>query len=109
GWREYLDGMLNGRFAVRPQRLPGLLIGGGMLIMAGGLLSRSRLAWTMALLLALTGATSLMFGQVQSHLLVAYFGLMVLGLFLAWRQFDRSSVAASTLFAVTSVVMLLMY
>src|SRR5690606_2763025 len=55
------------------------------------------------------GATSLMFGQVQSHLLVAYFGLMVLGLFLAWRQFDRSSVAASTLFAVTSVVMLLMY
>ncbi len=109
GWREYLDGMLDGRFAVRPQRLPGLLIGGGMLIMAGGLLSRSRLAWTMALLLALTGATSLMFGQVQSHLLVAYFGLMLLGLFLAWRQFDRSSVAASTLFAVTSVVMLLMY
>ena len=108
-WREYLEGMLDGHFAVRPQRLPGLLIGGGMLIMAGGLLSRSRLAWTMALLLALTGVTSLMLGQVQSHLLVVYFALMMLALFLTWRQFDRSSVAASTLFAVTSVAMLLMY
>ncbi len=108
-WRSYFTGMLEGHFAVRPQRLPGLLIGGGMLIMAGGLLSRSRLAWTMALLLALTGVISLLLGNVQSHLLIAYFGVMLVALFVAWRQFDRSSVAASTLFAVTSVVMLLMY
>lgn len=108
-WRTYLYGMLDGHFAVRPQRLPGLLIGGGMLIMAGGLLSRSRLAWSMALLFALTGVTSLLLGQARSHMLLAYFVVMLLALFIAWRQFDRSSVAASTLFAVTSVVMLLMY
>lgn len=108
-WKSYLDGMLDGHFAVRPQHLPGLLIGGGMLIMAAGLLSRSRLAWTMALLFALTGVTSLVFGRAQSQLLIGYFAVMLLALFIAWRQFDRSSVAASTLFAVTSVVMLLMY
>ena len=81
-----------------------------MLIMAFGLLMRSRLAWTMATLLAMTGAASLVFGaHGQSHVLLAYFVVMVVGLAMAWRQFDRSSVAASTLFAVTSVVMLMMY
>ena len=109
-WERYARGMLHGRFEVAPGLLPPLLIGGGMLIMAAGLLWRSRLAWTMALLLALTGVTSLLVGQhAQSPLLLGYFALMLAALFVAWRQFDRSSVAASTLFAVTSVVMLLMY
>ena len=35
--------------------------------------------------------------------------VVAVALFIAWRQFDRSSVAASTLFAVTSVVMLLIH
>jgi len=109
-WEQYLDMLAHGRFDVPPGQLPPLLIGGGMLIMAIGLLWRSRLAWTMASLLALTGVASLVLGRHSGgHLLVAYFVLMVVALFIAWRQFDRSSVAASTLFAVTSVVMLLMY
>lgn len=109
-WDGYARGLMHGRFDIAPGLLPPLLIGGGMLIMAAGLLWRSRLAWTMALLLALTGAASLMLaGPSHSHLLLAYFALMLAALFFAWRQFDRSSVAASTLFAVTSVVMLLMY
>jgi voltage-gated potassium channel len=74
------------------------------------LLLRSRLAWTMAFLLVLTGMVSLLLGRhTQAHLLLTYFILMLLALFIAWRQFDRSSVAASTLFAVTSVIMLMMY
>lgn len=109
-WEQYLDMLAHGRFDVPPGQLPPLLIGGGMLIMAIGLLWRSRLAWTMASLLALTGVASLVLGRHSGgHLLVAYFVLMVVALFIAWRQFDRSSVAASTLFAVTSVVMLIMY
>jgi voltage-gated potassium channel len=108
--RAYLDALLHGRFDLPASLLPPLLIGGGMLIMAVGLLLRSRLAWTMATLLAITGAASLLFGQhLQSHLLLVYFALVLVALTVAWRQFDRSSVAASTLFAVTSVVMLLMY
>lgn len=109
-WQTYVDALLHGRFDLPAGLLPPLLIGGGMLIMAGGLLLRSRLAWTMATLLAITGAANLLFGQhLQSHLLLVYFALVLAGLMIAWRQFDRSSVAASTLFAVTSVVMLMMY
>ena len=109
-WQQYAQALVHGQFNLPASLLPPLLIGGGMLIMAFGLLMRSRLAWTMATLLAMTGAASLVFGaHGQSHVLLAYFVVMVVGLAMAWRQFDRSSVAASTLFAVTSVVMLMMY
>lgn len=109
-WREYLGSSLDGSFKLAPRLLPPLLIGGGMLIMAGGLLLRSRLAWAMALLLALTGAVSLVArNYAQAHMLLVYFAVVLVAMFVAWRQFDRSSVAASTLFALTSVAMLLVY
>lgn len=109
-WRSYVDSLLHGQFDLAPALLPPFLIGGGMLVMAIGLLLRSRLAWAMALLLALTGITSLLLGHhTNSHLLLVYFVLILVALFLAFRQFDRSSVAASTLFALTSVAMLVMY
>ena len=109
-WQQYLQALTQGDFNLPSSLLPPLLIGGGMLIMAFGLLMRSRLAWTMATLLAITGAASLLFaGHLQNHALLGYFVLMVACLAMAWRQFDRSSVAASTLFAVTSVAMLMMY
>lgn len=105
---QLLDSSSNG--GLHPAYLPPLLIGIGMLIMAFGLLFRSRLAWTMALLLAVLGAVSMLFGHhAHSHLLLAYFILMLALLLFAWRQFDRSSVTASTLFALTSVVMLIVY
>src|SRR5699024_6523849 len=47
--------------------------------------------------------------QVNGHLLLGYFILMLAVLLVAWRQFGHSSIAASTLFALTSVVMLLLY
>ncbi len=109
-WEHYLEALVQRRLDLPPQLLPPLLIGGGMLLMAIGLLWRSRLAWTMALLLTITGAASLMLGEhFDNYVLLAYFALVTLALFIAWRRFDRSSVAASTLFAVTSVVMLLIY
>ncbi len=108
-WQKYAEALAHGEFNLPASLLPPLLIGGGMLIMAFGLLMRSRLAWTMATLLAITGGASLLFAHGQSTFLLGYFVLMVVGLGIAWRQFDRSSVAASTLFAVTSVVMLMLY
>ncbi len=109
-WRTILDQFLRGGRELHPTLLPPILIGIGMLIMAVGLLFRSRLAWLMALLLAATAAASMYFGPPgAAHLLVGYFILMLALLAFAWRQFDRSSIAASTLFALTSVVMLVVY
>ncbi|MGH8182882.1 MAG: voltage-gated potassium channel protein [Rhodanobacteraceae bacterium] len=109
-WRNVLDQLLAGGQGLHPALLPPLLIGLGMLIMAVGLLFRSRLAWLMALLLAAAAAVSMYFGQQgRTHLLLGYFILMLALLVFAWRQFDRSSVTASTLFALTSVVMLVLY
>lgn len=110
GWKTFWAQLLAGHPQVLPQLLPQLLIGTGMLIMALGLLLRSRVAWVMALLLATTAAVSLMFGRGSDDgLLIGYFILVVAVLLAAWREFDRSSVTASTLFALTSVAMLLLY
>lgn len=109
-WRGYLDALLAGRFSLRPRLLPPLLIGAGMLTMGVALLWRSRLAWTMAVLLAALGLiNTALTGHAHAHLLLCYFSFVVVVLLLAWRHFDRSSLAASTVFALTSVVMLLLY
>jgi voltage-gated potassium channel len=110
-WSDYAQLLVLNVSHLQPQRLPPLLIGGGMLTMALGLLWRSQLAWTMALLLEVLGAISLLVGPYghRDHLLLAYFAFLLAALLTSWRQFDRSSVAASTLFALTSVAMLLMY
>jgi len=109
-WDAFIINLFHGQTNIPPRVFPPLLIGVGMLIMALGLLLRSRLAWIMALLLAATAAISMFFGtHANGHLLLAYFILMLALLVMAWRQFDHSSIAASTLFALTSVVMLLLY
>jgi len=109
-WHIYATQLLEGGSHLNPRLLPPLLIGGGMLTMAFGLLWRSRLAWAMALLLAATAAVStLVSDHANGSVLLAYFALVLGALLFAWRQFDRTSVAASTLFALTSVAMLLTY
>lgn len=108
-WQHYLARLASGQFDLKPSVLPPLLIGLGLLTMAIGLLLRSRLAWTMALLLAATALATLLAGARHAHALLAYFALLLAALLVAWRHFDRSSVAASTLFALTSVAMLLVY
>ncbi|MDE2280462.1 MAG: voltage-gated potassium channel protein [Xanthomonadaceae bacterium] len=108
-WQHYLGRLAAGQFDFKPSVLPPLLIGLGLLTMAIGLLLRSRLAWTMALLLAATALVNLLLGAHHGHVLFAYFLLLLAALLASWRQFSRSSVAASTLFALTSVAMLLTY
>ena len=109
-WQSFVAGLLAGQPAITPAMLPPLLIGTGMLTMALGLLLRSRVAWVMALLLAATAVLSMLLGQHRGgYWLLAYFVLLLGALLLAWRQFDHASVTASTLFAITSVAMLLLY
>lgn len=109
-WQLIVDEITRGERNVPPRLLPPLLIGGGLLAMALGLLLRSRVAWIMALLLSATAAAGLLFAQHhQGQALLVYFLAAIAALLAAWRQFDRASLAASTLFALTSVAMLVMY
>ena len=109
-WRPYIEALIRGNFHVNLKLLPTVLIGGGMELMGIALLWRSRLAWVVAVLLALVAAINTeLTGHTHVHVLLAYFSLVLVLLLLAWRHFDRSSLAASTLFAVTSVIMLLLY
>ena len=109
-WRPILLRLLTDHSSLQPRLLPPILIGGGMTIAALGLLLRSRLAWSMELILAATAAASMLFGQhPDGHLVLAYFLLVLVLLLACWRRFDHSSIAASTLFALTAVVMLLTY
>ncbi len=108
GWQRYVTQILHGSLDMPPRMLPPILIGSGMLTMALALLWRSRIAWVMALMLVATAAVSSSFGH-HGFLLFGYFLLVLAALLFSYRHFDRSSVAASTLFAFTSVALLLMY
>jgi voltage-gated potassium channel len=109
-WHIYVHELVHGQFHISPRLLPTLLIGAGMFAMGLGLLWRSRLAWTVAVLLAGLGiVNTVLTGHGHAVTLLAYFGFTLAALLVTWRHFDRSSVAASTLFAVMSVVMLLFY
>lgn len=108
-WSPYLHALAEGQFHFKLWLLPVLLIGGGMITMSLGLLWRSRVAWLMSLLLAVAATLNTIISRHIHSALAAYFILILVALLFAWRHFDRSSIAASTLFALTSVAMLLMY
>lgn len=109
-WQHDFSQILDGSLRMPPRMLPPILIGSGMLTMALGLLWRSRIAWAMAMLLVLTAAISTRFNaHAHGYVLLVYFLLVLGALLFCYRHFDRASVAASTLFALTSVAMLVMY
>jgi voltage-gated potassium channel len=108
-WHHYAAQILAGRLDMPPRLLPPILTGGGLVLIAIGLLWRSRIAWAMALLLLITGASSAWVAAGAIGPLLTYFILLTAALVVAWRHFDRSSVTAGTLFALTSIVMVLTY
>jgi voltage-gated potassium channel len=109
-WYTGLRALAGRQFHVELRKLPPVFIGVGMVSMGLALLWRSRLGWLVALLLTVTATLNLLLSRrVHEQFLAAYFVLILIALLLAWRHFDRSSLTASTLFAVTSVFMLLLY
>ncbi|HEU0195951.1 MAG TPA: NAD-binding protein [Nevskiaceae bacterium] len=108
-WRHYFHGILGGNLDMPPTLLPPLLIGGGLITMAVGLLWRSRSAWIMAILLTATAAAASALVPHNSGVLSGYFLAILVLMLLGWRSFDRSSLTGSTLFAVTSVLMVIGY
>lgn len=91
---------------------PTVLAGLFLLLMCFGLPTRSRLAWVITVLVsAATLALSIWHppNGVARTGLATYNALVLLALLLAWRQFNRSSVASATLFGLTSVAALMAY
>lgn len=90
--------------------MPYVLIGVAMLVMSVGLLFRSRFAWIVAIVLTsslVLSAAIVGHGGVAG--LISYDGVLLAALLLSYARFNRSSIAASTLFAVTSALLLLIY
>lgn len=110
GWRGWLAmDNLNALLQSGLAGLPRLMLGAGLQLMALGLILRARIAWVFSLLL-LIAVGSLSLWQANGHVGLAAYTLLLVCLLVAyWRQFDRSSLAAGSLFAVLSIVSLLIY
>lgn len=80
-----------------------------MIVMSVGIVLRSRLWWTLAVLLLV--AIELTDFKAHRHLafFVYFDAALLVGLLLAYARFDRSSIAAGTLFALTSTLLLMLY
>ena len=93
-----------------PRSMPYVLIGVAMLVMSVGLLFRSRFAWTVAIVLTSSMVLSAaIVGHHHNTGLFTYDGFLLLALLISYRWFDRTSLAAGTLFAITSALLLLIY
>ncbi len=89
--------------------LPRMLLAIGLVLMAFGLLARSRLAWVMSLLLGLLDLGLALVALPAGLAGLAASGLLLLVLLVYARRFDRSSLAAGSLFALLSIGSLLVY
>ena len=91
--------------------VPSAMVGILQILIALGLLARSRLAWLSALLITfvqLILAIHDSYGPLLTWQIV-YVTALLIALLLAQDSFRRSSLAAGTLFAVASVILLLVY
>ncbi|MGH9467369.1 MAG: NAD-binding protein [Terriglobales bacterium] len=105
-----LSGFPGALLHVAPAGLTFLIIGLGLLIMSAGLVMRSRFAWIVVLLLSVAAIVALrLFPHVSEPLLLDYLVAMLILLLWAHAGFNRSSVAAGTLFAIISSLLLLLY
>lgn len=97
-------------FDFRPASMAYVLIGVAMLVMSVGLLFRSRFAWIIAVILTSSMVLSTaILGHGYRSGLISYDGVLLVALLLSYAWFDRTSLAAGTLFAVTSALLLLIY
>lgn len=102
-WREIME-------VIGLSQLPRVVIALSLILMSFGLLSRARVAWVFTLVM-LTPAIWISIYQHDGHATLgsAFNALLGLALLWYWRSFSRSSVAAATLFALSSLVSLFWY
>jgi len=91
--------------------VPDTVVGTLQIFIAIGLLLRSRIAWISALLITVTQAAVAVGYNIQTwhSLPVLYIAVVFATLCVSGQSFQRSSLAASSLFAVAATVLLLVY
>lgn len=105
-WAGFPDSLLH----VAPSGLTFLIIGIGLLVMSAGLALRSRFAWIVVLVLSVAAILALrLFPHIHQVLLLDYLVVLLVLLILAHGSFSHSSIAAGTIFAVISSLLLLLY
>ncbi|MCI2808542.1 voltage-gated potassium channel protein [Eoetvoesia caeni] len=89
--------------------IPRLMLGAGLQLMALGLIFKARIAWTVSLLLLACTCTFFLWRPEGRFELLIYTVVLIVMLLAYWRRFDRSSLAAGSLFTVFSITFLLVY
>ncbi|MFY3306412.1 voltage-gated potassium channel TrkA [Achromobacter xylosoxidans] len=89
--------------------IPRLVLGVGLQIIAIGLILKARIAWAFSLVLLIGIGTFAILGEGGRAGLGIYTLVLVVALIAYWRRFDRASVTAGSLFALVSIVSLLIY
>lgn len=89
--------------------IPRLVLGVGLQIIALGLILKARIAWAFSLVLLIGIGTFAILGGGGRAGLGIYTLVLVVALIAYWRRFDRASVTAGSLFALVSMVSLLIY
>lgn len=89
--------------------IPRLVLGMGLQVIALGLILKARIAWAFSLVLLIGVGTFAILGDGGRAGLSLYTLALMLALLAYWRRFDRASVTAGSLFALISIVSLLIY
>jgi len=89
--------------------IPRLVLGVGLQVIAIGLILKARIAWAFSLVLLIGIGTFAILGDAGRAGLGIYTLVLVIALIAYWRRFDRASVTAGSLFALVSVLSLLIY
>lgn len=89
--------------------IPRLVLGVGLQVIAIGLILKARIAWAFSLVLLIGIGTFAILGDAGRTGLGIYTLVLVIALIAYWRRFDRASVTAGSLFALVSVLSLLIY
>ena len=102
-WREIID-------AIGLLDLPTVVIALGLLLMSLGLWTRARIAWAFTLVLLFpTTVISIFRAESLFDPILMFNVVLLLALIRYWSVFNRSSLAAGTLFALASFVSLIWY
>lgn len=89
--------------------IPRLVLGVGLQLIAIGLILKARIAWAFSLVLLIGIGTFAILGDNGRAGLGVYTLVLVIALIAYWRRFDRASVTAGSLFALVSMLSLLIY